>query len=123
MTALWRATSIDAPYFGRGSFWTPSRARAEWYTTTPGFGGPKLYRTEVPDSASILDLRRDPWRVLDEQFGLDRHDYDAAPDHELLADLVPLLAASGAAWAPFCIGTDEEWIRLADDAMVVAAET
>ncbi|MDD7942012.1 hypothetical protein PHK61_26705 [Actinomycetospora lutea] len=113
-TVLWRATSVDTRYFGRGSFWTPSRARAEWYTTTPGFGGPAVYRTEVPDSASILDLRHDPWQVLGETFRLDRDDYDAAPDHELFADLVPVLASSGANWAPFRIGMDEEWIRLDD---------
>lgn len=60
---LWRCAPAESPYFGRRSFWTPSREYAEWFARWKGETYPELrplgvYCADlrVPDAA-VIDLR------------------------------------------------------------------
>jgi hypothetical protein len=120
VTTLWRAARADQPWFGFRSFWATRHEWAQSYHSKPGFGGLHLYRADVHQP---LDLRGDPWAVIEDRFGLDRTDYDqdARLDHELIADLAPVFAAHGHDWAVFTLhdesGADDEWIYLGEDPM------
>lgn len=61
---LWRCATASEPYFGPGSFWTPSRAYAGWFArwkaaTYPEHRSLAVYRAELRVAdAAVLDLRR-----------------------------------------------------------------
>lgn len=61
---LWRCAEVERPHFGRGSFWTPTRAYAEWFARWKAATYPELRPLGVYGAdlrvadAAVIDLRR-----------------------------------------------------------------
>lgn len=73
--------------------------------------------------ATRLDLRTDPWKVLGDEFGLDRGDYGPGElDHEIFWSLARVFSAAGYVWVEFLSGRAadfEEWMHLGSDPLAV----
>jgi hypothetical protein len=73
---IYRATD---GYLGTGSWWASDRADAEAYRDNPGFGGPNLYRLDLPSDVYVCDLTCG---------ALSAHDADDGDMIEELADVL-----------------------------------
>jgi hypothetical protein len=60
---LWRCVEVADPYLGPGSFWTPRRSHAEWFTrwkarAYPELGGFRVYRADLSIiEEAVIDRR------------------------------------------------------------------
>lgn len=86
MTTLWRAAPAESPYFGRGSYWTPSIEFAQRFRLwlDENVGAPNVVYTATVDVADSMDF----------PFGLQL-------DSSNVTRRVPQLAAAGYLWVTF----------------------
>jgi len=102
-TTLYRAASAEAPYFGRGSYWTRSLEFARlfrlWLDSTVG-GDHKIYRAEV-DLTGVHE-------IVDRSFS------------DIVTASVPLFADEGHQWLSFLERGSLDGITPAFAALVAA---